>query len=168
MRPQLAEDDIAQHLSLNERLRRLEQLVAGTAYGDTGWANLPFTSPWAMYDAVNWRARYRRFHGVVYVEGLVANTVAFAYGGGGSNLQIAQLPVGFRPDMTRMGEGHMDSSAGVLVVLRIDTHPDGTITIAPNSDWGGSPMAGTSPSIVAPNNGVAAWLKLTIPPFIAE
>jgi hypothetical protein len=155
MKPQLVDDDIAQHSGIVNRLYRLEQNAIGS-----DWSDLPMVSPWSQYDATSWRARYRKIAGVVIVEGLVINSVAFSYAGAGTNLQIAQMPVGFRPGMNLMGEGYMVSTASIRIILRIDLQTSGSMAIVANNDWSYYPTVS--------NNGAAFWVKLSFLPYVAE
>jgi hypothetical protein len=139
--------------ALRGRLEVLEQAQT------TPWVDLPLTAPWVQYDTnpiPNYRARYRKKSGLVLVQGLVRNTVAYSYGAG-TNLAIAQLPVGFRPSGILMGEGHELDSNGTFIVLRVDII-GGAITIQANNDW--SYRGGTGS-----NSGTATWVKLTFPAF---
>jgi hypothetical protein len=54
MKPQLVDDDIAQHSGIVNRLYRLEQNAIGS-----DWSDLPMVSPWSQYGCTDDRCHTR-------------------------------------------------------------------------------------------------------------
>lgn len=108
---------------------------------DTEWTDLTPLNGWVDYDEPTFGTfAYRRLGGVVYTRGVIKS------GATTSNILLAVLPSGFRPEaviiMPMVSVGAAPGSA------RIDVYPSG--------------------SIVGNSNLSAVYTAVTLAPFIAD
>jgi len=126
VKPKLPDDDIAQYLGTQTRLRRVEQVAEVTrAVGDvgspafgtgTGYAfdhYSPTEAPWA-------KVGFYRKDERVYLEGLITVTGSNP-GPIGSTMFV--LPDGYRPHASLIFDPNIEGTTPA----RVDVHADGTV-----------------------------------------
>lgn len=93
-----------------------DPLIMGGAGIEDGWHEPAWAAGWSNYGAP-WTAKYRKVHGLVYIEGLAT--------GGATGSTIFTLPPGYRPLTSTM----RTQIAQVNIAMRVDYNADGTVLL---------------------------------------
>lgn len=100
------------------------QVVEGTNYPDTPWIDMtPHFAPGIVNHGNGFQAcRFRRQGNRVYCEGVAQDTTGTVGVAGGGNMKLAELPIGFRPNLR-----HIFTSNSGADQRRVDVASDGSI-----------------------------------------
>ena len=92
----------------------------GAQFTDTGWTDFTLSGSWVNFGTYA-NAGYRRVNGIVYLRGLIKS--------GTTGVQVATLPVGFRPSMQIVAPTLSSTAGNVMTPCYWDVVPTGALLI---------------------------------------